>query len=52
MKVAENNILNNVQIRKRFTEFDVLIYKQELFLKRKFETLELTNEKQNCRLTN
>ena len=38
--------------KRRFTDFDLLMYEKELQVKRKREWLKLTNEKQKCRLRN
>ena len=44
------NILQNVKIRKRFTDFNLLMRKKQLLDKRRLERLKLTNEKQSSRL--
>ena len=41
----EINVLNNVQIQKQLTEFDLLMHEKELLVKRKLEMLKFTNEK-------
>ena len=44
------NILQNVKIRKRFTDFNLLMRKKQLLDKRRLEMLKFTNEKQSSRL--
>ena len=43
------NILNNKQIQKRFTDFDLLMHKEEFLGEGKLERLKFTNEKWKCR---
>ena len=45
MKVTQINILNNVQIQKRFTDFHILMHRKELLVKRELERLKFKNEK-------
>ena len=44
------NTLNNVQVQKLFTDFDLLMQEKQLLVKRKLERLKFTIEKQTCRL--
>ena len=39
------NILNNVQVQKRFTDFDLLMHEKEFLVKGKLERSKFTNEK-------
>ena len=43
-------MLNNLQIQKRFTDFDLFMHEKEFLVKRNFERLKFTNEKQQDRL--
>ena len=52
IKVAEINMLNNVQIKRRYTDFNLLMHVKELLVKRKLERLKFANENQKCRLRN
>ena len=46
------NFPYNEQMQKWFTEFDILMYEKEFLVKRKFEKLKFTNDKQKDRLEN
>ena len=39
-------------MQKLFTDFDLLMYRKQLLVKRKLERLKFANEKQKCRLGN
>ena len=45
IKVWWINTVNNVQIQKRFTDFDLLMHVKELVVREKFERLKFANEK-------
>ena len=39
--------MNNLHMKKRFTDFDILMHEKKLLFKRKLERLKFTNGKQS-----
>ena len=39
--------MNNLHMKKRFSDFDILMHEKELLFKRKLERLKFTNGKQS-----